>query len=324
MGGGGFSSPATGPQWADATLRERRVRPPRLRVGVAALNGAPIASRLQLPPGPWATVLEALCAHFPRIDPAQWRARLEGGRILDASGAPLALDAPYRVGLEISYFREVPDEAPVPFQEHVLYADAHLVVADKPPFLAVTPSGRHLEHTLLRRLVRRLDNPRLVPLHRIDRATSGLVLFSANPDSRAAYQALFRERRIEKTYLALAAPLPTLSFPRVHHSRIGPGEPFFRMREMAGEPNSETHVAIDAALGHTWRYRLTPVTGRKHQLRLHMAALGAPIVNDDLYPHWLENDVDDAQRPLRLLAHALAFDDPVTGEPRRFESHLTL
>lgn len=288
------------------------------------MNQAPIASRLQLPPGPWATVLEALCAHFPRMDRALWQARLRDGRVLDAAGAPLALDAPYRVGLEIQYFRDVPDEVPVPFQEHVLHADTHLVVADKPPFLPVTPSGRYLEHTLLRRLVRRLDNPNLVPLHRIDRATSGLVLFSADPGSRAAYQALFRERRIHKVYLALAAPLPALALPHVRRSRIGTGEPFFRMRETAGEPNSETQVALDADLGQAWRYRLTPVTGRKHQLRVHMAALGAPILNDDLYPDWREGMADDPQRPLKLLAHSLVFDDPISGEPRRFVSQRSL
>lgn len=288
------------------------------------MNPAPIASRLQLPPGPWATVLEALCAHFPRIGRMTWQARLQDGRVLDAAGAALAPDAPYRVGLEIQYFREVADEAPVPFEEQVLHADEHLVVADKPPFLPVTPSGRYLEHTLLRRLVRRLDNPHLVPLHRIDRATSGLVLFSANPRSRAAYQALFRERQIAKTYLALAAPLPALAFPHVRRSFIVPGEPFFRMRESEGLPNSETHIEVDAALGETWRYRLTPVTGRKHQLRLHMAALGAPILNDDLYPDVVEGGADDPRHPLALLAQALAFDDPITGRPRRFESERTL
>lgn len=288
------------------------------------VNNAPIASRLQLPPGPWATVLDALCGHFPRIPRAQWQARMQGGRVLDAAGAPLSPHAAYRVGLEIQYFRDVPDEAPIPFEEQVLYADANLVVADKPPFLPVTPSGRYLEHTLLRRLVRRLDNPHLVPLHRIDRATSGLVLFSAHPDTRAAYQALFRERRMHKTYLALAAPLPALALPHVRRSRIVPGEPFFRMCEAPGEPNSETHISLDADLGDTWRYRLSPVTGRKHQLRVHLAALGAPIRNDDLYPRWQEGAGDDPQRPLKLLAHALAFDDPISGQPRRFESALSL
>lgn len=284
----------------------------------------PIASRLQLPPGPWATVLEALCARFPHIEPAHWQARLQSGRVLDASGAALVPDAPFRTGLEIQYFRDVPDEVPIPFEADVLHADDHLVVADKPPFLPVTPSGRYLEHTLLRRLVRRLDNPHLVPLHRIDRATSGLVLFSAQPGTRAAYQALFRDRRIQKTYLALAAPLPGLALPHVRRSRMAAGDPFFRMGETSGTPNSETHIALDADLGACWRYRLTPVTGRKHQLRVHMAALGAPILNDDLYPQLRADAPDDPSRPLKLLAQALAFDDPVTGAARRFESRRSI
>jgi len=288
------------------------------------MSAEPIASRLQLPPGPWATVLEALCARFPTVDAAQWRARMAAGRVLDSTGRALALDAPYRIGLELQYFREVAREAPLPFDERVLHADAHLLVADKPPFLPVTPSGQYLEHTLLRRLVRRLDNPDLVPLHRIDRATSGLVLFSVNPASRGAYQALFRERRIHKTYLALAAPLPALALPHVHRSRIVAGEPFFRMREAEGEANSETRVALDAVLADGWRYRLTPVTGRKHQLRVHMAALGAPIRNDALYPECADATTDDPLRPLKLLAHRLEFDDPLTGEPRGFESLLSL
>lgn len=284
------------------------------------MSDGPIASRLQLRPGPWTTVLEALCAHFPRVDAARWSERMREGRVLDAAGRPLAVRTPFRVGLEIQYFREVPDEVPLPFDERILHADPHLVVADKPPWLPVTPSGPYLEHTLLRRLVRRLDNPQLVPLHRIDRATSGLVLFSAHPATRAAYQALFRDRRIHKSYLALAAPLPATTLPHVHRSRLVTGEPFFRMREAPGAANSETRVELDAVQGSDWRYRLTPVTGRKHQLRVHMAAMGAPIRNDPLYPDCQDPAGDDPSRPLKLLAHRLQFDDPVTGEARAFES----
>ena len=266
-------------------------------------------------------MLEALCARFPRISEVEWRARMQAGRVLDATGQALVVAAPYRVGLEIQYFRDVPDEAPIPFEEFVLHADAHLVVADKPPFLPVTPSGPYLEQTLLRRLIRRLDAPHLVPLHRIDRATSGLVLFSSNPSSRAEYQALFRERRIHKTYLALAAPLPQVALPHVRQSHIAAGEPFFRMREVAdASSNSETRIELDGVQGEDWRYRLTPVTGRKHQLRLHMAGLGAPIRNDPLYPHRDVAAADDPQRPLKLLAQRLVFVDPLTGEQRCFES----
>jgi tRNA pseudouridine32 synthase/23S rRNA pseudouridine746 synthase len=269
-------------------------------------------------------VLDCLCARFPAIPRDTWRDRFARGRVLDAGGAPLAVDAPYRLGAEIRYFREVVDEAPIPFQETVLHADAHLVVADKPHFLPVTPAGGHVRETLLARLVQRLGNPDLVPLHRIDRDTAGLVLFSPDPSTRDAYQALFRHRRIHKHYEALAPALPGLSFPRVHVSRLEAGEPFFRMREVDGIPNSETRIDVIERTGDTWRYALEPVTGRKHQLRVHMAAIGAPIQHDRLYPERMPAAAGDYTRPLKLLARALAFVDPLTGEARRFESRFRL
>lgn len=286
------------------------------------------ASRLQLPPGPWRTVLEGLCARFPAIAREVWLERFARGRVLDAGGAALAADAPYRVGAEIRYFREVVDELAIPFEETVLHVDAHLVVADKPHFLPVTPAGAHVRETLLARLVQRLGNPDLVPLHRIDRDTAGLVLFSADPGSRDAYQSLFRLRRIHKYYEALAPALPGLSFPLVHASRLEQGEPFFRMREVDGAPNSETRIDVLERTDEAWRYALQPVTGRKHQLRVHMAAIGAPILNDRVYPRLAspggEGVPVDFTRPLKLLARTLVFDDPLTGIERRFESGLRL
>src|SRR5690606_28011227 len=258
------------------------------------------ASRLQLPPGPWATVLDALCARFPAIPRGTWIDRFARGRVLDASGAALDIDAPYRVGAEVRYFREVIDEPVIPFAETILHADADLVVADKPHFLPVTPAGGFVRETLLARLVQRLGNPELVPLHRIDRETAGLVLFSTNPDTRAAYQALFRERRIDKTYEALAPPLPQIDFPHIRRSRIEPGEPFFRMQETDGEPNSETRIEVIARGEPHCHYRLMPVTGRKHQLRVHLAALGAPIANDPLYPAVRHRAPGDYGAPLQL------------------------
>ena len=280
-----------------------------------------VASRLQLPPGDWPTLLDCLCDRFPAIPRAQWRDRFARGRVQDEHG--LALDAahPHRAGMEVRYFREVADEAPIPFHETIVHADDHLWVVDKPHFLPVVPAGRHVEETLLARLRRRSGNPDLVPLHRIDRATAGLVLFSVNRETRARYQALFRDRCIDKSYEALAPALPGLEFPHVRRSRLERGEPFFRMHEVDGVENSETRIDTLETAGEAWRYRLQPITGRKHQLRVHMAALGAAIVNDDYYPELAdEPDRPDFTRPLKLLARRLAFVDPLTGVPRAFSS----
>lgn len=289
-----------------------------------AFSRDPHASTVHLPPGAWATVLDGLCARFGAIDRALWLDRIARGRVLDGQGVAITPQTPYRVGMRIHYYREVADERPIPFVEAVLHADAHLVVADKPHFLPVIPAGGFVEQTLLRRLMHRLGNPDLVPLHRIDRATAGLVLFSANPASRAAYQSLFRERRIDKRYEALAPSLPSLMFPLSRRSRIVAGEPFFRMREVDGEPNSETRIEPIERGEDVWRYALVPVSGRKHQLRVHMAALGAPIMGDTLYPALAERSVDDYRHPLKLLARSLAFVDPLSGERRHFESRLAL
>jgi tRNA pseudouridine32 synthase/23S rRNA pseudouridine746 synthase len=163
-----------------------------------------------------------------------------------------------------------------------------------------------------------------VPLHRIDRHTAGLVLFSANPDTRSAYQSLFPTRKIEKRYEAIARALPELELPRVHKSRLVEGEPFFRMKEGPGASNTETRVDVCEKNGELWRYALYPVTGKKHQLRVHMAALGAGICNDPFYPEVIRDAVDDYANPLKLLAQSLRFVDPVTGQERCFESRIQL
>jgi tRNA pseudouridine32 synthase/23S rRNA pseudouridine746 synthase len=282
------------------------------------------ASTLYLPPGPWATVLDCLCEHFRAIGREQWLDRIARGRVLDGNGQPIGVDLAYKEGLRIHYFREVPDEKPIPVHETILYADEHLVVADKPHFLPVTPAGEYVEQTLLRRLIRCLDNPSLVPLHRIDRHTAGLVLFSANPQSRSAYQQLFPTRRIDKFYEAIAPALPALTFPLVHKSRLVEGEPFFRMQEGPGVSNTETAVQVREKNGDLWRYGLFPVTGKKHQLRVHMTALGASICNDPFYPEVIKDAVDDYANPLKLLAQGVRFIDPVTGEERSFSSRIVL
>ncbi len=281
------------------------------------------ASTLCLPPGHWPTVLDCLCDHFKAISREQWLDRIARGRVLDAQGQAIGVDRPYRQGLRIHYFREVPNEKPIPVQETILHVDEHLVVADKPHFLPVTPTGEYVEQTLLRRLIRRLDNPHLVPLHRIDRHTAGLVLFSANPQSRSAYQSLFPNRQIDKRYQAIAGALPEREFPLVHKSRLAHGEPFFRMQEVPGTANSETLAEVLERQGKLWRYGLSPVTGKTHQLRVHMSALGASICNDPFYPQ-LQHVEDDYAKPLKLLAHSLRFKDPLSGEERYFQTRLRL
>jgi tRNA pseudouridine32 synthase/23S rRNA pseudouridine746 synthase len=242
------------------------------------------------------------------------------GKVFDADGVALTAQSAHRAGLTIRYFREVENERPIPFTETIVYADANIVVADKPHFLPVTPKGAYVEQTLLARLVNRLGNRQLAPLHRIDRCTAGLVLFSANAANRGKYHALFRHRQISKTYQAMAPSLPSVAFPFVYRSRLIAGEPFFRMREVPGAPNTETRIDV-LERGHvSWRYQLQPVTGKKHQLRVHMAALGAAIQNDDFYPLLVMRAADDYGRPLKLIATELAFVDPISGKPLQFKS----
>lgn len=281
-------------------------------------------STLVLPAGPWLTLLEGLVVRFPAISADTWAERCARGLVLDADQRPLPADHPYQAGLRLHYYREVADEAEIPFREQILYQDEHLLVVDKPPFLPVIPSGRFVEQTLLARLGRQLDCTTLQPLHRLDRHTSGLVLFSRQPASRGAYQNLFRDQQIDKVYEALAPALPTHTFPLWRRSRIVRDEQFFRSRETTGECNAETRIEVLDAQGPIWRYALYPLTGKKHQLRLHLAALGAPIVNDALYPTVDDRLAEDYQRPLQLLARQIGFVDPLSGQSRRFTSQLAL
>ncbi|HWS53419.1 MAG TPA: pseudouridine synthase [Pyrinomonadaceae bacterium] len=281
-------------------------------------------SRQWLPAGRWETVLEFLTERFPGVGAETWLARMSEGRVTDEGGRRVGARTPYRPGACVFYYRELEAETRVPFAERVIYRDEHILVADKPHFLPVVPAGRFLRETLLVRLKRRGAPAELVPVHRLDRETAGVVLFSLNPSTRGLYAALFRERRVSKVYEALAPARAGLEFPLTRRSRIGPGEPFFRMKEVEGEPNSETRIDVLGRRGASALYGLRPVTGRKHQLRVHLSALGVPIVNDRLYPELRPADEDDFSRPLRLLARSISFADPLTGRERHFESEREL
>ena len=281
-------------------------------------------SYLWLPEGSWDNMLAFLVQQYPLVSAADWIDRMARREVVTADGVVLAPDSPYRRGTRIYYYRELEYETPIPFQAQILFQDEHLVVVDKPHFLPMTPTGRFLQETLLVRLKKELDNPDLTPIHRLDRETAGVVIFSSQRASRGAYQALFQQRAVEKVYEALAAPLTgplaARGFPFVYRSRMEEGEPFFLMREVAGEPNSETVIDVIEQRGAHMLYRLHPHTGRKHQLRVHLAALGIPIVNDPFYPVALPCKQDDVSQPLQLLARALSFIDPLSGQARYFES----
>jgi tRNA pseudouridine32 synthase / 23S rRNA pseudouridine746 synthase len=278
------------------------------------------SSRVVLPEGPWATIAEFLAHRFPAVAPTIWAARIDASEVVDEHGVPVTPTRRYQAHLWVHYYRSLPDEQPVPFTEAVLFQDEQIVVADKPHFLPVTPSGTHLQETLLVRLKRRLGIDTLVPVHRIDRETAGVVLFSVLPSTRGRYQRVFAERHASKTYECIAPWHPGLVLPMTHRSRLVQDDHFMRMCEAPGEPNSETRIELLERAGALARYRLSPVTGRRHQLRVHCAALGIPIAGDLIYPTLQPVNSDDHDRPLQLLAKSLAFTDPVTGEPRRFTS----
>lgn len=274
--------------------------------------------------GEWDTLLAFFAHRFPAVSEQSWRERMARREVVDPTGQPVNPDTPYRPGICIYYYREHAPEPLLPFEEIILHQDEHLLVVDKPHFLPVTPGGRYLHETLLVRLRRRLQLPQLVPVHRLDRETAGVMLFSCQPHSRDAYQSLFRERRVEKVYEALAPHLSELSFPLVRTSRIERSSAFFMMQEVPGEPNAITHIEILERRGALSLYRLQPITGKQHQLRLHMAALGAPICNDGFYPRPSPCTVEDHTKPLHLLAKTLRFVDPLSGMTREFHSQRTL
>ncbi|MFJ1653009.1 RluA family pseudouridine synthase [Streptomyces sp. NPDC088337] len=279
--------------------------------------------RIRLPAaGSWATVRAYLVERLSGAGPGVVGAMVDAGLVVGADGRAVATDAPYEPGMYVWFHRELPEEVPVPFPLRVVHRDEHLVVVDKPHFLATTPRGSHVAETALARLRRELGIPALSAAHRLDRLTAGLVLFTVRPEERGAYQALFRDRLVRKEYEAVAPYDPALTLPRTVRSRIVKERGVQAAREVAGDPNAVTRVELAEqrpdGLG---RYRLVPATGQTHQLRVHMNALGIPILGDPLYPVVTDPvPAGDFRRPLQLLARTLEFTDPVTGTEHRFTS----
>ncbi|MBH0777639.1 pseudouridine synthase [Nocardia bovistercoris] len=281
-------------------------------------------ARLRLPvEGEWATIRDHLVERLPRVEPARIDEMLRAGAIVDMDG-PIALEQAYVPGGAVWFHRDLPDEVDVPFDIDIVHRDDTLLVIDKPHFLATIPRGSHIRQTALVRLRHDLDLPDLIPAHRLDRATAGLVLFVVDPARRGAYQTMFHRRAVRKEYEAIARHDPELELPRTIRSRIVKDKHVLAAYETDGEPNAETEVELVEHRDGLGRYRLRPHTGRTHQLRLHMNGLGVPILGDDFYPTLTDRPVHDFTRPLQLLAASLEFTDPVTGVARRFRTGRSL
>ena len=306
---------------ADRPRKRGRSRPSPL----APRDGVD-ATRVVLRSGSECTVGQCLRAtpSVSDISDAALAARAAAGEIVDADGRPVSLDQPARLNTSIYLYRDLPDEVPIPFEMPVLYRDENIVVVDKPHFLATMPRGKHVTQTALVRLRRELGNNEVAPAHRLDRLTAGVLLFTLRPQVRAAYQDLFASRQAQKEYRA-CAPAANWQGTQTVQNRIEKTAGDLRARVVDGPVNAISEIAEIRATARGSEYRLIPQTGRTHQLRLHMAILGTPIAGDPLYPEVRPElaelpDAGDFSQPLRLVAHALAFTDPLTGQHRRFES----
>jgi tRNA pseudouridine32 synthase/23S rRNA pseudouridine746 synthase len=265
-------------------------------------------------------LLNFLKEQFPDVSEAIWLRRIAKHEVRNIDGEILQANSRLKRGMCVYYYREIEEETPIPFYEQLLYQDAHLLVVDKPHFLPVTPGGKFLKESLLVRLKQKTGIDTLSPIHRLDRETAGVMLFSCDPSSRGSYQNLFQQKRIQKIYHAVAPHLPQLDFPITKASRLIESEQFFVMQETAGEANSETLITVLERRGTNDLYQLQPSTGKKHQLRVHLCSLGAPIINDTFYPDIQPWGADNFNKPLQLLAKSIAFTDPITSLERHFES----
>ena len=283
------------------------------------------AMRLRMPQsGPWATVRDHLVERIPALEPGEIDRMLAAGEFVDETGRPVGPDAPFVPRSAVWVHREFPVEVPVPYDLPVLHQDARILVVDKPPFLATMPRGAHIRETALTRLRRTLDQPRLAPAHRLDRLTTGVLLFTTEQRWRGAYQQVFAAGHVTKQYAALA-PLDE-RFTDAQTVRLHLAKPHGALQAVVHEdrpPNTCTTVQLTGPAPGRPRigiYALHPHTGRTHQLRATMAWLGLPIVGDPLYPVVRDVPDGDFRDPLQLYAVRLAFRDPIDGQPRDFRS----
>src|SRR5688572_27381147 len=302
------------------------------------------ATRLRLPEeGPWNTAMDYMMHRWGHIDPQGIEDRFDAGEIVGEGGVPLDRRTRLEDHTFIWYYRTLPPETRLPVELNILHQDGHLLVVDKPHFLPTTPGGTYIQESALARLRNQLDLPDLIPMHRLDRMTAGVLLFSTNPDTRGKYQVLFEKRQVQKNYECVSAAepaerYPAVEFPVVVRNRMTKSRSYLLAEVIDGEPNAETRIerletfdggasAAAAAPGGPVRravYRLEPHTGKTHQLRVHMASLGLGIVNDSFYPDLLDKAPDDYTKPLQLLARGIRFVDPISGKPVEYRSQLEL
>ena len=286
-------------------------------------------SKLSLPqtnPGV-SSVLEYLIIKFRNIRPEVWQQRVADGKVHWHDGSLITADSPFQAQQRVYYYREVESEPVIPFEEKILFQDEHILVAYKPHFLAVIPTGIYIKECLQNRLREKTGQQNLQALHRLDRPTAGLVLFSVNPATRHLYHELFSARKIHKTYQAIARvdrEEDVVGKEWLVQNRIVPSEPRFLMEMVEGEPNSHSVIRCLAQSGDKALFELNPITGKTHQLRLHMQSLGWPLLNDRFYPILLPKDEEVYSLPLQLLAKELRFIDPVTQQSRVFSSNTEL
>jgi tRNA pseudouridine32 synthase/23S rRNA pseudouridine746 synthase len=304
------------------------------------------ATRLRLPDeGPWDTAMDYMMHRWGHIDPQGIEDRFDAGEIVGEAGVPLDRGTPLQNHTFIWYYRTLPPETRIPVELDILHQDEHLLVVDKPHFLPTTPGGTYIQESALVRLRNQLNLPDLIPMHRLDRMTAGILLLSTNPETRGKYQVLFEKRQVQKEYECVAAAEPAaghpaVDFPVVVRNRMTKSRSYLLAEVIDGEPNAETRIdrvrtfeehrpagSATRADGGTRRralYRLEPHSGKTHQLRVHMASLGLGIVHDAFYPELLDKAPDNYAKPLQLLARGIRFLDPISGLPVEYRSRLSL